>query len=177
MAILPLRCLDSLLAAAVASLRRVAATRRRSFNCKQAEKVSLSKKRRRGKEVNVRETTRQPCCFNEVLIINLFDCLEHQLLSKTSRPLSTALWSMVVLPLNRCSWKVLCFLQVWVNGWGLDLSEDLLWVSVCQRTAQLQAVKVGDLKKIQPRGPPRTTRVQPGFDSRTIRSSSNFDSL
>ena len=122
----------SLLAAAVASLRRVAATRRRSFNCKQAEKVSLSKKRRRGKEVNVRETTRQPCCFNEVLIINLFDCLEHQLLSKTSRPLSTALWSMVVLPLIRCSWNVLSFWQFWFNFfllfWTQKTNEKILYV-------------------------------------------------
>ena len=65
----------------------------------------------------------------------------------------------------------------WVNRWGLDLSKEVLWVSVCQRAAKLQAVKVGDLKKILPRGPPRTTRVRPGFDSRTIRSSFNFDSL
>ena len=31
----------------------------------------------------------------------------------------------------------------WVNRWGLDLSKEVLWVSVCQRAAKLQAVKVG----------------------------------
>ena len=64
-----------------------------------------------------------------------------------------------------------------VNKGGLDLSKEVLWVSVGQRAAKIQAVKVGDLKKILPRGPPCTTRVRPGFDSWTIRSSSNFDSL
>ena len=31
----------------------------------------------------------------------------------------------------------------WVNKWGLDLSKEVLWVSLCQRAAKLQAVKVG----------------------------------
>ena len=65
----------------------------------------------------------------------------------------------------------------WVNRWDLDLSKEVLWVSVGQGAAKLQAVKVGDLKKILPRGPPRTMRERPWFDSGTIRSSSNFDSL
>ena len=64
-----------------------------------------------------------------------------------------------------------------VNKGGLDLSKEVLWVSVGQRAADLQAVKVGGLKKILPRGPSRTTQVQSGFDSWTIGSSSNFDSL
>ena len=34
-----------------------------------------------------------------------------------------------------------------VNREGLDLSKDVLWVSVGQRAAKLQAVKVGGLKK------------------------------
>ena len=34
-----------------------------------------------------------------------------------------------------------------VNKGGLYLSKEVLWVSVGQRTAKLQAVKVGDLKK------------------------------
>ena len=46
-----------------------------------------------------------------------------------------------------------------------------------QLAAKLQAVKVGGLKKILPAGLPQTTRVRPRFDSRTIGSSSNFDSL
>ena len=63
------------------------------------------------------------------------------------------------------------------NKRGLDLSKEVLWVSVDQRAADLWGVKVGDLKKILPRGQPRTTRARPGFDSRTIGSSSNFGSL
>ena len=38
------------------------------------------------------------------------------------------------------------------NSGGLDLSKEVLWVSVGQRTAKLQFVKVGDLKKILPLG-------------------------
>ena len=40
-----------------------------------------------------------------------------------------------------------------VNRRGLDLSKEVLWVSVGQRTAKLQVVKVGDLKKILPLEP------------------------
>ena len=39
-----------------------------------------------------------------------------------------------------------------VNKRGLDLSEEVLWVSVGQRAAELQTVKVGDQKKILPSG-------------------------
>ena len=46
----------------------------------------------------------------------------------------------------------------WVNKRGLDLSKEVLWVSVDQRAADLQAVKDGDLKKILPRSQPRTLR-------------------
>ena len=49
--------------------------------------------------------------------------------------------------------------------------------SVGQRASKLQAVKVGGLKKKLPLGPSRSTRKWPGFDSKTIGSSSNFDSL
>ena len=42
--------------------------------------------------------------------------------------------------------------RVCVNRRGLDLSKEVLWVSVGQRAAKIQAVKVGDLKKILPRG-------------------------
>ena len=34
----------------------------------------------------------------------------------------------------------------------LDLSTEVLWISVGQRAAKLQAVKVGGLKKILPHG-------------------------
>ena len=36
----------------------------------------------------------------------------------------------------------------YVNKRGLDLSKEVLWGSVSQRAAKLQAVKVGDLKRI-----------------------------
>ena len=38
----------------------------------------------------------------------------------------------------------------WVNKGGLDLSKEVLWVSVDQRAAVLRAVKVGGQKKILP---------------------------
>ena len=38
------------------------------------------------------------------------------------------------------------------NKKGLDLSKNILWVSVGQRAADLQAVKVGGQKKILPFG-------------------------
>ena len=74
-----------------------------------------------------------------------------------------------------------CFLDVkkrriiWEKITLLDLSKEVLWVSVDQRAAKLQAVKVGDLKKIRQRGRILTTRGQPGFESWTIRSFSKFD--
>ena len=37
--------------------------------------------------------------------------------------------------------------RIWVNKGGLDLSKEVLWVSVGQRAAVLQAVKVGGQKK------------------------------
>ena len=36
--------------------------------------------------------------------------------------------------------------RVWVNIGGLDLSKEVLWVSVGQRAAELRAVKVGEKK-------------------------------
>ena len=42
--------------------------------------------------------------------------------------------------------------RVCVNRRGLDLSKEVLLVSVGQRAAKIQAVKVGDLKKILRRG-------------------------
>ena len=46
-----------------------------------------------------------------------------------------------------------------------------------QLALKLQAVKGGGLKEIQPPGPPRTTRVRPGFDSCTVTSSSQVFQL
>ena len=67
----------------------------------------------------------------------------------------------------------------WNLCWeGWNLSKMLLWVSVGQLAAKLQAVKIGGLKKILP--PAHLEQHEcspPGFDSRTIGSSSNFDSL
>ena len=40
-----------------------------------------------------------------------------------------------------------------VNKRGLDLSKNVLWVSVGQGAADLRAVKVGGQKKILPTGP------------------------
>ena len=37
--------------------------------------------------------------------------------------------------------------RVWFERQGLDLSKEVLWVSVCQRAAKLPAGKVGGLKK------------------------------
>ena len=51
---------------------------------------------------------------------------------------------------------------------GLDLSKEALFCFVSQRTAKLQVLKVGDLKKILP------LDGRLGFQSQTKRSSSNF---
>ena len=64
-----------------------------------------------------------------------------------------------------------------VNRKDLDLSKDVLWICVGQRTKKLQAIKAGYLKKILPFGRSETKRVQPGFESLAIRSSSKFDRL
>ena len=44
---------------------------------------------------------------------------------------------------------------------GLDLSKEVLLLSVCQMAAKLCAVKVGGLKKNLPLGQSRTTRGTP----------------
>ena len=53
-----------------------------------------------------------------------------------------------------------------VNKGGLDLSKEVLWVSIDQTAAVLQAVKVGGQKKILPISPARAIRVQTGAISR-----------
>ena len=49
-----------------------------------------------------------------------------------------------------------------VNKGGLDLSKEVLWVSVGQRAAELQAVKVGGQQKILPVGLAWAKRVRTG---------------
>ena len=49
-----------------------------------------------------------------------------------------------------------------VNKRGLDLSKEVLWVSVGQRAAELRAVKVGGQKKFLPSGPVRTRFARAG---------------
>ena len=49
-----------------------------------------------------------------------------------------------------------------VNKRGLDLSKNVLWVSVGQGAADLRAVKVGGQKKILPISPAREIRVRTG---------------
>ena len=53
-----------------------------------------------------------------------------------------------------------------VNKRGLDLSKEVLWVSVGQRAAVLQAVKVGGQKKILPIAPVRTRIARAGLIGR-----------
>ena len=50
----------------------------------------------------------------------------------------------------------------YVNRGGLDLSKEVLWVSVGQRAPELQAVKVGGQQKILPSGPVRTRFARAG---------------
>ena len=55
-----------------------------------------------------------------------------------------------------------------VNKGGLDLSKNVLWVSLGQRAADLRAVKVGGQKKIFPIGPVRAKRIPTGPISRIL---------
>ena len=50
----------------------------------------------------------------------------------------------------------------WVNKGGLDLSKEVLWVSVGLRAAELQAIKVKGQQKILPISPARAKRVRTG---------------
>ena len=52
--------------------------------------------------------------------------------------------------------------RVLVNKKGLNLSKEVLWVSVAQRAADLRAVKVGGQKKILPISPAWAIRVRTG---------------
>ena len=53
-----------------------------------------------------------------------------------------------------------------VNKGGLDLSKEILWVSVDQRAAVLRAVKVGGQKKILLISPVQSKRIGTGAISR-----------
>ena len=53
-----------------------------------------------------------------------------------------------------------------VNKGGLDLSKEVLWVSVGQRAAVLQAVKVGGQNKILTITPVRTRIARAGLIGR-----------
>ena len=64
-----------------------------------------------------------------------------------------------------------------VNKGGLDLSQEVLWVSVGQRAAELRAVKVGGQKKILPICPAQAKRVQTGPIGRIFFLTPNFDNL
>ena len=52
-----------------------------------------------------------------------------------------------------------------VISWSDNMSTEVLWISVGQKAAKLQAVKFGGLKKILLVGQSRTTRLRPGFES------------
>ena len=54
-----------------------------------------------------------------------------------------SLWQGKTYPKNAAS----LLNRVCVNRQSLDLSKEVLWVSVGQRTEKLQAVNVGNLKK------------------------------
>ena len=64
-----------------------------------------------------------------------------------------------------------------VNSKGLDLFTEVLWASVGQRAAVLQAVKVGGQKKILPNAPVRTRIARARLIGRSFFLTFNFDSL
>ena len=49
-----------------------------------------------------------------------------------------------------------------VTQFSLDLSNEVVWINVGQRIAELPAVKVGGLKKILPSGPVQTRIIRAG---------------
>ena len=56
----------------------------------------------------------------------------------------------------------------YVNGGDIDLFKEVLWASVGQRAAVLQAVKVGGQKKILPIAPVRTRIARAGLIGRSF---------
>ena len=69
--------------------------------------------------------------------------------------------------------EILLFSWLEIRG-DLDLSKEVLWVSVCQRAAELSAGKVGGLKKILPCGPARVSRSRTRLRGRIFFQTSNF---
>ena len=64
-----------------------------------------------------------------------------------------------------------------VNKGGLDLSKNVLWVSVGQGAADLRAVKVGGQKKILPIGSLQAKGARTRLIGRSFFLTFNFDSL
>ena len=65
----------------------------------------------------------------------------------------------------------------WVNKGGLDLSKEVLWVSVGQRVADLRAVKVGGHQKNSADRPIAGEAGSNLADRQNFLLTSNFDSL
>ena len=63
----------------------------------------------------------------------------------------------------------------WANKGGLDLSKEVLWVSIDQRALELQDVKVGGQQKILPSGQVQTRFARARADWQNILLTSNFD--
>ena len=64
--------------------------------------------------------------------------------------------------------------RIYFNKGDLDLSKEVLWVSVGQRAADLWAVKVGGQQKILPSGPVRTRFSRAGLIGRIFFSPPTF---
>ena len=65
----------------------------------------------------------------------------------------------------------------YVNKGGLDLSKEVLWVSVGQRVAELRAVKVGGLQKNSADQPCAGNPGSNRGDRQNFFFTSNFESL
>ena len=66
--------------------------------------------------------------------------------------------------------------RAWVNKRGLDLSKEVLWVSVGQRASELPAIKVGGRKKNSADQPGSNPLRPRGPIGRFFFQTSNFDS-
>ena len=58
--------------------------------------------------------------------------------------------------------------RTWINKRGLDLSKEVLWVSVGQKAAELPAIKVWSLKNIVPLSPAWASQGRTGSSGRTF---------
>ena len=109
------------------------------------------------------------CNWNHLLTISLkWQTLDIQIGPTKTAPLLINTIEMRVL------WMEIKYIKsasrllnrAWVNKGGLDLSKEVLWVSVGQRAAELPAIKVGGQKKILPSGPVRTRFARAGLIGR-----------